>query len=241
MSEDLNRKSMRQFQCRDYLWDVFEQMSRELECSVDYLVNEAMRHYARSQGRIRQTNMPSQQGARPMPPMGNGPPMNRGPAPMGAQGSMAPPGRPGMPGMNGARGPTGYPPPPQQNPQRMPSMNAGYGQPAPQARPPMPMGGPAAVGGPGSVLFAVFEGQRYPITKDEFFIGRSNKSCDLIVKDPNVSRQHARVIRHQGQFWMVDMGSTNGIEFQGMRVDRRPIGEGDSFRICDHEIVFTYR
>jgi len=91
------------------------------------------------------------------------------------------------------------------------------------------------------VLYAAFEGQKYPIVKDEFYIGRSNKSCDLIVKDPNVSRQHARIVRHQGQYWMVDMGSTNGIEFQGTRVDRKPIGEGDTFRICDHEIVFTYR
>ena len=33
---------------RDYLWETFEQMSAELECSVDYLVNEAMRQYARS-------------------------------------------------------------------------------------------------------------------------------------------------------------------------------------------------
>ena len=64
---------------------------------------------------------------------------------------------------------------------------------------------------------------------------------DLIVKDPNVSRQHARIVRHQGQYWMVDMGSTNGIEFQGGRVDRRPIHEGDVFRICDHEIAFTFR
>ena len=45
---DQNKKSLRQFQCRDYLWEIFEQMSGELECSVDYLINEAMRQYARS-------------------------------------------------------------------------------------------------------------------------------------------------------------------------------------------------
>ena len=43
-----NKKTVRHFQCRDYLWDVFEQMSAELECSTDYLINEAMRQYARS-------------------------------------------------------------------------------------------------------------------------------------------------------------------------------------------------
>src|SRR5471030_1731260 len=35
------------FQCRDVLWETFEQMARELECSVDYLINEAMKQYAR--------------------------------------------------------------------------------------------------------------------------------------------------------------------------------------------------
>src|SRR5215469_12281025 len=47
MSADPNKKSGRTFQCRDVLWETFEQMARELECSVDYLINEAMKQYAR--------------------------------------------------------------------------------------------------------------------------------------------------------------------------------------------------
>ncbi len=47
MSSDPNKKSARTFQCRDVLWETFEQMARELECSVDYLINEAMKQYAR--------------------------------------------------------------------------------------------------------------------------------------------------------------------------------------------------
>ncbi len=47
MSADPNKKTARTFHCRDALWDVFEQMARELECSVDYLINEAMKQYAR--------------------------------------------------------------------------------------------------------------------------------------------------------------------------------------------------
>src|SRR5271165_258170 len=50
MSSDPNKKSPRSFQCRDVLWETFEQMSRELECSVDYLINEAMKQYARQRG-----------------------------------------------------------------------------------------------------------------------------------------------------------------------------------------------
>ena len=48
MTYDQNKKTLRNFQCRDYLWEIFEQMSAELECSTDYLINEAMRQYARS-------------------------------------------------------------------------------------------------------------------------------------------------------------------------------------------------
>ena len=48
MTQDQNKKTLRHFQCRDYLWEIFEQMSAELECSTDYLINEAMRQYARS-------------------------------------------------------------------------------------------------------------------------------------------------------------------------------------------------
>src|ERR1700733_8387091 len=47
MSADPNKKSSRNFQCRDVLWETFDQMARELECSVDYLINEAMKQYAR--------------------------------------------------------------------------------------------------------------------------------------------------------------------------------------------------
>ena len=44
---DQSKKTMRHFYCRDVLWETFEQMAHELECSVDYLVNEAMKQYAR--------------------------------------------------------------------------------------------------------------------------------------------------------------------------------------------------
>ena len=114
----------------------------------------------------------------------------------------------------------------QQQPQQMQ-------QPPP---PPQPMGGAAT--GP---LYAVYNGQRCPVTKDRFIIGRGKQSSDLTIKDPNVSRQHAMVEYLNGQYYMVDMGSTNGVEYNGQRIARKAIAEGDLFRICDHEIRFSYR
>ena len=48
MGDQGDRKTVRAFQCRDYLFEIYDRMSDELECSVDYLINEAMREYARA-------------------------------------------------------------------------------------------------------------------------------------------------------------------------------------------------
>jgi hypothetical protein len=143
---------------------------------------------------------------------------------MGAQpGAISPPG--GMPAMS--------PQPPPMAPAMGPGMAPGMAPP-----PPPPSPGP----GPGSpVLAAFYAGQRYVVNKDRFIIGRGKQSSDLTIKDPNVSRQHAMIEFANGQYYMVDMGSTNGVEFNGQRVTRKVIGEGDLFRICDHEVRFSYR
>ena len=48
MTADQNKKTTRTFQCKDALWQKFEQMAKELECSVDYLVNDAMKQDRKS-------------------------------------------------------------------------------------------------------------------------------------------------------------------------------------------------
>jgi len=119
------------------------------------------------------------------------------------------------------------PPPQQQQP------GSGFGM-----QPPQPMGNP---GGGMPPLQAFYQGQKFPVNKDRFILGRGKQSSDLTIKDPNVSRQHAMVEYLNGQFYMVDMGSTNGVEYNGQRIARKAIAEGDMFRICDHEVRFTYR
>lgn len=107
-----------------------------------------------------------------------------------------------------------------------------------QQPPPPPMTGAGAGMPP---LVAYYGGQKFSVNKDRFIIGRGKQSSDLTIKDPNVSRQHAMVEYLNGQFYMVDMGSTNGVEYNGQRIARKAIAEGDLFRICDHEVRFTYR
>jgi len=87
----------------------------------------------------------------------------------------------------------------------------------------------------------MFNQQRHAIDKDQFIIGRGSKTADLAIKDGNISRKHAAVIRRNGMFYIKDLGSTNGIDYKGMRIDNKRIDEGDIFHICDYELKFTYR
>jgi pSer/pThr/pTyr-binding forkhead associated (FHA) protein len=114
------------------------------------------------------------------------------------------------------------------------------GAPPPPAPTAAPTGGMPGLAG-AAPLVAYYAGERFVVNKDRFIIGRGKQSSDLTIKDPNVSRQHAMVEFLNGQYYMVDMGSTNGVEFNGQRITRKAIAEGDSFRICDHEVRFTYR
>jgi pSer/pThr/pTyr-binding forkhead associated (FHA) protein len=100
---------------------------------------------------------------------------------------------------------------------------------------------PAVTGSYAGQLTVLYAGERLAVNKDRFIIGRGKQSSDLTIKDPNVSRQHAMIEFLNGQYYMVDMGSTNGVEYNGQRIQRRPISEGDVYRICDHEVGFTYR
>ena len=108
--------------------------------------------------------------------------------------------------------------------------------PAGRAAPPAP---PAAASA-GARLTISYQGETFPVTKDRFIIGRGKQSSDLTIKDPNVSRQHAMIEFTDGRYYIVDMGSTNGVEYNGQRVQRKVISEGDAFKVCDHELRFSF-
>ncbi|MGA9653301.1 MAG: FHA domain-containing protein, partial [Polyangia bacterium] len=90
-------------------------------------------------------------------------------------------------------------------------------------------------------LYLVFGNQRYVINKDQFIIGRGTKSSDLPIRDGNISRKHAAVIRRNGEYFIKDLGSTNGIDYRGERIEGKKIEEGDVFSICEYQLKFTYR
>ncbi|MFW5925760.1 MAG: FHA domain-containing protein, partial [Myxococcota bacterium] len=119
--------------------------------------------------------------------------------------------------------------------------------PRPDAPPPLPgQAPPPAASGPAPrsdrpPLFLIFNGEKIPIDKDEFVIGRGAKHADLAIKDGNISRRHVAVVFQNGQFFIRDLGSTNGIEYAGERVEARRIDDGDVFHLCDYELRFSYQ
>lgn len=239
MTQDQNKKTLRHFQCRDYLWEIFEQMSNELECSTDYLINEAMRQYARSRNygssqrpASMETQTMANNAAYPIPSIRSqgaaGAPPNARPQVPPPPPPRRPTAPPTAPPATGAGRPSMAPPPPPP------------GRPLHSAPPPLP-GGVHTSAQPGRpALYLVFNGQKIPINKDEFVIGRGSKSADLPIKDGNISRRHAAVVFHNGSYFIKDLGSTNGVEFAGRRLESRRIEEGDLYRLCDYEIQFTY-
>jgi FHA domain len=89
-------------------------------------------------------------------------------------------------------------------------------------------------------LSVVIEGVRYDVTKERVVVGRGGRASDLAIDDPGVSRQHALIERAGGAYYLVDMGSTNGVEYEGERIARKEIAHGDRFRIGDHELEFLF-
>jgi pSer/pThr/pTyr-binding forkhead associated (FHA) protein len=82
-------------------------------------------------------------------------------------------------------------------------------------------------------------GKKFPLTEEESQIGRWDADggifpeIDLDADDPEakVSRRHARISRRDGEYFVEDLGSTNGTFInRGRRLlpgDRHPLRDGD--------------
>ena len=78
---------------------------------------------------------------------------------------------------------------------------------------------------------------KHEVTKPVTVLGRS-PGCDIRLGDPNVSRRHAELRQQGTSYWIVDLGSTNGIEVNGSRVERAKLDHGDTVTLGESELVF---
>jgi hypothetical protein len=90
---------------------------------------------------------------------------------------------------------------------------------------------------PQETVTLTVDGRAIPVVTDQVVIGRS-RECDVRVSDANVSRRHAEVVHEDGAYWLVDLGSTNGTELNGKRVDRTRLSDGDRITLGSTELVF---
>ena len=124
-------------------------------------------------------------------------------------------------------------------------------QPPPAAPPastePPPIGGPTrplrTAGGAGPEAELTIEsgpdaGHTHRTADNALRLGRSPDN-DLILRDPATSGHHARVERRGEQFWIVDLGSTNGTLVNGEPVQEKELNHGDRITIGQNAVHFS--
>jgi hypothetical protein len=87
------------------------------------------------------------------------------------------------------------------------------------------------------VITLTIAGRAHEVTAPSVVLGRS-READVRVGDVNVSRRHAELRQEGATYWIVDLGSTNGVEVNGKRVDRARLRDGDRITIGATEVVF---
>ncbi|MGD8597738.1 MAG: FHA domain-containing protein [Anaerolineae bacterium] len=75
-------------------------------------------------------------------------------------------------------------------------------------------------------------GKRFFLEQTELTIGR-DESCDLVIPERQVSRQHARIRHEGGRHILEDLGSKNGTFVNGSEVvEPHPLQDGDEIQIA---------
>lgn len=68
-------------------------------------------------------------------------------------------------------------------------------------------------------------------------LGRSEE-CQVVLRDRSISRKHAVLVCSGGQWFVQDLGSTNGVSKDGRRAERIELADGDEFKLGDLPLRF---
>jgi hypothetical protein len=108
----------------------------------------------------------------------------------------------------------------------------------PKASPPTQAVSPQELGLVQELVTLTVDGTRHEVKQRRVVLGRS-KDCDIQLSDTNVSRRHAELRQEGASYWMVDLGSTNGMEVNGKRVKRAKLRDGDTVTLGSTDVVFS--
>lgn len=82
-------------------------------------------------------------------------------------------------------------------------------------------------------------GQRFALDREEILIGRGT-GCHIQLKDPKVSRKHAKIKIQTGQLTIEDLDSTQGVLINGERVDECQLKDGDRVQLGDTQLQVEF-
>ncbi len=120
------------------------------------------------------------------------------------------------------------------------------GAPAAHASPDAPVGRivltPSKAAGKPQITITVLAGPEqglvHKITRPTTTMGRSN-TCEIVLTDPQVSRQHCQLILGMGGVTLRDLGSTNGTFLNGARISESSIRNQDVISIGATRLRFA--
>ena len=81
------------------------------------------------------------------------------------------------------------------------------------------------------------EKRKFILGEKDIIIGRSSE-CDIQVMASNISRKHARISFSNEEYRIEDLGSTNGIYVNGVKVERCVLRKHDVLEIGGIKILF---
>ncbi|MDD4224240.1 MAG: VWA domain-containing protein [Candidatus Cloacimonetes bacterium] len=87
------------------------------------------------------------------------------------------------------------------------------------------------------VLMGTEQGQVFKLSAEGATLGRARENS-IVFNDPTVSSRHARIYWSDGQFYIEDLGSLNGVFINGQKVTLSRIENGSTFKLGSNEGVF---
>jgi hypothetical protein len=90
---------------------------------------------------------------------------------------------------------------------------------------------------PPETLVQLGTDREWKLESEEVGLGRSSSNT-IVIDDPNVSRAHARMVKRGEDWWIVDLGSTNGTLVNNSAVKERRLTPGDRITIGGSEFEF---
>ena len=80
------------------------------------------------------------------------------------------------------------------------------------------------------MVIAMAGREAYKMTGDQVLLGRG-KHCDFVIESNRVSREHARFTRKGNDFFVEDLGSSNGTFVRIPPHAERELHDGDGLRM----------